>query len=485
VSAYPYKTFARKETHPARIGALARLYGIEAAPADRCKVFEIGCGDGGNIIPLAAQYPQSSFIGIDIDSDLIAEGRQEITALNLKNIELISGDVSEYKPASAGFDYVVCHGVYSWVSPEVQAAILSRGVTALSPHGVFFISYNTLPGWRQRGALRDILRVGASFVENEDDVTRLENAMAFLALVVEQSSSITPYVREAAERLKTSEPSYIVQEFLGAYNTAQMFTDFMRDVTAAGLQFVSESRVVMMSSEDLTPELNEVLTALDENIIAREQVIDIVRNRMFRETLLCHESLKLDRGLSKATFKGLTFVASYVPELLSASNDTKAVETRAADESKDVKLIERYSGREILAPAGECATMLELMAEYGARGATFQALCERSGVAEPECLRTVFTLWKTGFVEALTAPICGISERAEVSPWARRQAVATGRVTSALHESFDLPPEERSVLAQVIAPMTFSALETLLIASFPREHVVRLVGALKAKGFFL
>lgn len=153
----------------------------------------------------------------------------------------------------------------------MQAAILSRAVTALSPHGVFFVSYNTLPGWRQRGALRDILRVGASFVENEDDATRLENAMAFLALIVEQSSSITPYVREAAERLKTSEPSYIVQEFLGAYNTARMFTDFMRDVTAAGLQFVSESRVVMMSSGDLTPELNEVLTALDENIIAREQ----------------------------------------------------------------------------------------------------------------------------------------------------------------------------------------------------------------------
>ncbi len=474
MSAYPYKTFARKETHPARIGALARLYGIAAASADRCSVFEIGCGDGGNLIPLAAQYPKSSFVGIDCDGALIEQGRGEISALALTNIELIHGDISEYKPANGGFDYVICHGVYSWVSPQIQQAILNRGVAALSSHGVFFISYNTLPGWRQRGALRDILRVGASFVENENDVVRLENAMAFLALVVEQSSSITPYIREAAQRLKGSEPSYLVQEFLGEYNTAQMFSDFMRDARGSGLQFVSESRVVMMSSEDLATEINEVLTALDDNIIAREQVIDIVRNRMFRETLLCHDSLQLDRGLGSTTFKGLTFVASYVPDA-----------TYLSDSVGQVKLIERYSGREVSAPVGECAAMLKVLSECGPHGATFEVIHKRSGVDEHECLRAVFTLWKTGFIEALTAPICGTRERVEVSPWARRQAVSNGRVTSALHESFNLPPEERAVLAQVIAPMSLAALETLLVASYPRERVVELVRSVEQKGFFL
>jgi trans-aconitate methyltransferase len=474
VSAYPYKTFARKETHPARIGALARLYGINAAPADRCALFEIGCGDGGNIIPLAAQYPQSSFLGIDLDDGLIEQGRAEIANLGLTNIELIVGNIAQYKPSSASYDYVICHGVYSWVSPDLQREILNRSVAALAAHGVFFVSYNTLPGWRQRGALRDILRVGASFVENEDDVVRLENAMAFLALIVEQSSSITPYVREAAERLKSSEPSYLVQEFLGEHNSAQMFTDFMRDARGAGLQFISESRVVMMSSEDLSPQLNEVLTALDDNIVAREQVIDIVRNRMFRETLLCHESLQIDRGLSSATFKNLTFLTSYIPD-----------DTSANDEVSGVRLIERYSGRDISAPAGECAEMLKVLAACGPQGANFEALRERSGVDEHECLRTLFTLWKTGFVEALTVPISSCRERAEVSPWARKQAVSNVRVTSALHESFNLSAEERAVLAQVIAPMTFAALETLLVASYPRERVEKLIAAVREKGFFL
>ncbi|MFN4894380.1 MAG: methyltransferase regulatory domain-containing protein [Pseudomonadota bacterium] len=478
---YPYKTFARKETHPARIGALARLYGIAAPTADSCSVFEIGCGDGGNIIPLAAQYPESSFVGIDLAGELIEQGRKEIASLNLSNIELIHGDIAEYKPATGSHDYVICHGVYSWVSPEAQRAIFDRAVAALSSQGVLFVSYNTLPGWRQRGALRDILQVGASFVENEDEGTRLENAMAFLALIVEQSSSITPYIREAAERLQSSEPSYIVQEFLGEYNSAATFTEFMRSASAAGLQFVSEARVVMMSSEDLTPELNEVLTALGDNIIAREQVIDIVRNRMFRETLLCHGSIQLDRGLQSAVFKDLIFVSSYIPKERSQAS--------AIDTGATVQLIERYSGREVSAPIGECSAVLSLIAEIGPKGATFsqlvQGAAERASLDEQECLRVVYTLWKTGFIEALTASVCGTYDGVVVSPWARKQAVANVRVTSALHESYNLDTEERSVLAQSLVPMSFTALETLLLASFPRQRVTQLIAGLREKGFFL
>jgi|GEM_PF-2605117 len=475
-SAYPYKTYARKETHPARVGAIARLYGIKAARVDQCSVFEIGCGDGSNIIPLAARYTQSRFLGIDISGELIEKGRKEIEALGLSNIELISGDISEYKPPSASFDYVICHGVYSWVAPSVRQTILDRSVSALSSQGVLFLSYNTLPGWRQRGALRDIMSVGASFVDQDGDMARLENAMAFLSLIVEHSNSITPYVREAAERLKNSDPSYIVQEFLGDYNTPFMFTDFMREASASGLQFLSEARVVMMSSEDLSPEVNEVLKSLDDNPIAREQVIDIARNRMFRETLLCHASVKLDRGLSSAVFKDLYFVSTYIP-------------SGTAVKSGELGLVERYSGREISVPEGECAASLKVIAEMGPRGAKFdqieQAVQAIDGASSEDCFRAVYTLWKTGFIDGLTTPLCGVNEVASVSPVARMQAVNNTLVTSELHESFNLSAEERAVLAHVLAPMSFSALETVMLASFPRERAAQLISGLREKGFFI
>jgi trans-aconitate methyltransferase len=473
---YLYKTFARKETHPARIGAIARLYGVNAAPVNQCAVFEIGCGDGSNIISLAARYPNSRFVGIDLSQELIEKGRREAETLELSNIELISGDISEYRPTVASFDYVICHGVYSWVSPSVRQAILDRAVTALSSQGVLFVSYNTLPGWRQRGALRDIMGVGASFVEQDGDVARLENAMAFLSLITEHSTAITPYVREAAERLKNSDPSYIIQEFLGEYNTPFMFTDFMRDAASTGFQFLSEARVVMMSSEDLSPEVNEVLDSLSDNIVAREQVIDVARNRMFRETLLCHGSVALDRGLSSSVFKQLYFVATYLPK------SSKIAEGELA-------FVERFSGRDISVPAGECATVLKVIANLGPRGARFEEIAQVTsklhGLEEEELFKVVYTLWKTGFIDGLTAPVCGVNDLAAVNPVARRQAVEGSLVTSELHESFNLSAEERAVLAQVIAPMSFTALETIMLASFPKARVAELISGLKEKGFFI
>jgi hypothetical protein len=133
--------------------------------------------------------------------------------------------------------------------------------------------------------------------------------------------------------------------------------------------------------------------------------------------------------------------------------------------------------------------VLSLIAEIGPKGATFsqlvQGAAERASLDEQECLRVVYTLWKTGFIEALTASVCGTYDGVVVSPWARKQAVANVRVTSALHESYNLDTEERSVLAQSLVPMSFTALETLLLASFPRQRVTQLIAGLREKGFFL
>lgn len=478
---YPYKTFARKETHPARIGALARLHGINSKLPSECALFEIGCGDGGNIIPLAAQYPNASFLGIDRSLELIEKGREECRALNLNNIELVCEDIVNYHAALSSFDYVICHGLYSWVSPNVQQEILERAKSALNSEGVLFVSYNTLPGWRQRGALRDIMQVGASFVAGEDDVARLDNAMAFLDLVVENSSAVTPYLKEAAQRLKSSEPSYLVQEFLGDYNSALSFTDFIEAASQAGFQYLTEARTVMTSIEDLADPLKEIFEGLGDDVLAKEQVIDIVRNRMFRETLLCHSGAKLDRGLSSTVFKELTFVALYIPDGDGVS----------ATEPNQVRLIERLTGRSIDVPRGECAATLAVISKFGAHGVKFSEILRASGeggegvVDQQECLRAVFTLWKTGFIEALSAPICSVDGRAVVSPVARMQAVSGGRVTSALHESFNLSSEERAILAQAVLPLSFSALEVGVQGIGDSKRIRGVIESLRERGFFL
>ena len=55
------------------------------------------------------------------------------------------------------FDYVICHGVYSWVPEAVQDRILEICARNLTPDGVAYVSYNTYPGWHARGLARDLM----------------------------------------------------------------------------------------------------------------------------------------------------------------------------------------------------------------------------------------------------------------------------------------------------------------------------------------
>jgi SAM-dependent methyltransferase len=160
MSAYdelPYPGRAHPETHPDSLATVATLFGLRPAPVERCRVLELGCGDGANLIPMAAGLPASAFVGIDLAARPIAEGRAAVAALGLGNCALDRMDLLA-APADWGrFDYIIAHGLYSWVAPEVQAGMLAVLGRHLSPDGVAFVSFNALPGWRLFGLVRDFL----------------------------------------------------------------------------------------------------------------------------------------------------------------------------------------------------------------------------------------------------------------------------------------------------------------------------------------
>lgn len=477
MGSYPYKTFARKETHPARMGALARLSGIEAADSNECRVLELGCGNGGNIIPMALANPRSTYVGIDRERGLIETGRQICSDLGLGNIELIAADIAEYQPEASAFDYIICHGVYSWVSSDLQRRILEVVKRCLAPHGVCFVSYNTLPGWRQRGVLRDIFQVGALHAGGNDEESRYAAGMQLLSKLTSEPTMLPTYVTEAAARLATSEPSYVAQEFLGDYNSPVLFIDFMRGAQELGLQFLSEARVVMMSSEDLSPELNSLLDSFGEDLWMREQVLDLIRNRTFRETLLCHDSIVVNRGLSVRAFKELVFITNYIP-----------LEPSSNENSQESRFKERSSDREIVAPHGECERLLRVIGERGPLGVAFSelqgSLGAPLGFSETELTRALVTLWKTGFVDACQRVLCLPCNEARATPLARAQALSGEKVATPLHESFDLPRLERRALGRLEKPISFQALETLMLHDGSREEVLNAIQNLTEKGFW-
>src|ERR1035438_1147600 len=90
-----YRGFPYAQSHPGRLATLATLFGMQPAPVDRCRVLELGCGDGANLLPMAFQFPDSTFVGFDLAEKPIAMGREPIAALGLKNMRLEAADILE------------------------------------------------------------------------------------------------------------------------------------------------------------------------------------------------------------------------------------------------------------------------------------------------------------------------------------------------------------------------------------------------------
>ncbi|MGA1998217.1 MAG: class I SAM-dependent methyltransferase [Bryobacteraceae bacterium] len=153
----PYPTFPRLATHPDRMAAVALLFGMEPAPVDRCRVLEIGCGNAGNLLPMAYALPRSRFLGIDLAEDPIAHARADIRALGLENIEVAARDLRALGPEVGEFDYIIAHGVYSWVPEDVRGRLLALCRQRLAPSGVALVSYNLYPGRHIRQMLREMM----------------------------------------------------------------------------------------------------------------------------------------------------------------------------------------------------------------------------------------------------------------------------------------------------------------------------------------
>jgi SAM-dependent methyltransferase len=146
----PYDSHPYERTHPDNLATHAQIFGMQPTDPAQCRILELGCASGGNLIPMAVSLPGSELVGIDLSKRQIADGLQTIDALNLENIRLQAVSILDFELDGSTFDYILCHGVYSWVDHDVQDRIMQICCEALSPQGVAYISYNTNPGWYMR-----------------------------------------------------------------------------------------------------------------------------------------------------------------------------------------------------------------------------------------------------------------------------------------------------------------------------------------------
>ncbi|HZW72959.1 MAG TPA: class I SAM-dependent methyltransferase, partial [Caldimonas sp.] len=170
-------------SHPDALATAATLHGLLPPAIPSCRVLDVGCGDGANLLPMAAALPDARFVGCDLSPRAISAAREAVAQLGLGNVTLVEGDLRKLSDALGSFDYILAHGLYSWVPAEVRDALLDLAARRLSPNGLVFVSYNVYPGCHVRQAAWETLRFhGERFGGTR---ARLEAARALAAALAE------------------------------------------------------------------------------------------------------------------------------------------------------------------------------------------------------------------------------------------------------------------------------------------------------------
>jgi SAM-dependent methyltransferase len=302
-----YPGYAYPATHPARLEVLARLFGLTPAKAESCRVLELGCGDGANALAIAQTLPGAEVIGIDAAASAIERGTQIAREARLSNVDLRVGDLADLGRLEllAPVDYIVAHGVYSWIPPHLRGALLECCRRCLAPHGIAFVSYNAYPGSYLRDMARDILQFHLRGVTAPSErLTRARDLMETIA-AVEDPSPYARVLRDHLQRMLPASDALLYHDDLAAVSTPFYFHEFMEHAEAHGLQFLSEADLSDSQMRDVPERVGELIASLPADVVAREQYLDFLNNRMFRQTLLARRSAPVRRAIDDETLGDL------------------------------------------------------------------------------------------------------------------------------------------------------------------------------------
>jgi hypothetical protein len=374
------------------------------------------------------------------------------------------------------FDFIICHGVYSWVPRTVQDKILEIAAQQMRPAGLCYVSYNTFPGWHLRAVVRDMMRYHVA--RFEDAATKIEQARALLAFLgqkcVSEKEAYSKLLADEADILSRCGDSYLFHEHLEEVNEPLYFHEFIARADKAGLGYLGDTEFRSMLTENFDAETSALLRGVP--LVEQEQYMDFLRNRTFRASVLCHANVQLDLHVSPQRF---TACSVMLKERLATDHVIEPSEEplRLTMENSSVTLSHPVTK---MALAGLNAAWPGFMA--------FDELLKRAvadaggsgsggvqGVPTDEqrsiLARDLMTLWLRGLVRAsIDPPVLANqpSRHPSVTPLVRAQARHGGLVVNRHHKSVRLDDLTRSLLTRLDGEQSRESLVAWLSDAFGR-----------------
>ncbi len=307
--AIPYVGRPNHFSEPGRLQAIAALHGLPVPPRASLSVLEIGCGDGSNLLPLAAAHPGGRFVGVDLSTRLVASAREMAGALALSNVTMLEADLRAL-PADLGrFDVVIAHGFYSWVPPDVRDAMFGAMLRHLAPHGIAYASYNLLPGaWIRRigwDAMRFHLRAEA------DPARRVSRSRELIDVLVEAwaaQEGPPAMLAEAFAQEHARTDGGFAHDNLSLVNDPVYLSAFVQHAARHGLAVVADADPATLSFGGASASYRERLEAKPP--LLRDQMLDFVHARALRQSLMVPIGAAAGARLDVARAAALHFSAT-------------------------------------------------------------------------------------------------------------------------------------------------------------------------------
>ena len=302
-----YKSMPFPYTTPATLEAYAALVGISAPNPNTARVLELGATYGGNIISQALFNPDATFVGIELSQEQVEKGNEVIANAGLTNVSLVQSDIASIGSEIGTFDYIIAHGVYSWVDDGVKDALLRLIDEHLAEDGIAYISYNTYPGWHTMDEVRQLMmfsnRDKAQFNHKEKVLhgKTIGSIVGSQILKYDNLKERNSKFLGALRSVMQKDEYYVGHDHLEPNNDPVYFYQFNDHLGAHNLAYLCDADLTLSMVRSFDADIADTLDKLAPNDhVAQEQYLDFMLDTTFRKSIICKakhaESVTYDMG---------------------------------------------------------------------------------------------------------------------------------------------------------------------------------------------
>lgn len=285
------------ETMPFRLWLAALIHGHDM-PLAKFRYLDLGCGQGYNLILAAICHPDSEFFGVDFIPRHVAHGNRLARQLGLRNVkfyELDFASVSMQGWAEGGFDFIVSHGVCSWISPSSRADLYSAISRGLNNGGLLYLSYNTMPGWLPMLPFQKLVHDFKGYLGADEALARARATVEKLSQLPGSYLAAMPGALNSTKATSNHDPAYLKQEYANEYWIPFWSGDLIKEVQAAKLDYLGTANLTEVF-EHYFPQSYKDLFNLEADRALKEQLRDLTFNQAFRRDLFVRGKAQLPLG---------------------------------------------------------------------------------------------------------------------------------------------------------------------------------------------